>query len=60
MFSFVIGDKSETFFLEADEVTQHEKLLKFWEKYRLWIIIAIAAIILIIILISYVKTSRGR
>ena len=60
MFSFVIGDKSETFFLEADEVTQHEKLLKFWEKYRLWIIIVIAAIILIIILISYVKTSRGR
>lgn len=59
-FSFEIGEKNETFFIEAGAHTQQEELIKFWERYKFWIIMAIAALILILILVSYKKTSKGR
>lgn len=59
-FSFEIGEKSETFFVEAGAYTQQEELIKFWERYKFWIIMAVAALILILLLVSYKKTSKGR
>jgi hypothetical protein len=59
-FSFEIGEKSETFFIEAGAHTQQEELIDFWERYKFWIIFVVAALILILILVSYKKTSKGR
>lgn len=60
VFSFEIGPKNDIFFLSAAEETENERLMTFWERYRLWIILALSAILLIILLVSYRKTSKGR